>query len=69
MPAYLFENNGNKSVWAACLPAGRPAGRGDAFTRLIAQQPHVRLTNGFLSWVATLFLPRVEPIPTHMGVE
>ena len=49
--------------------SGRPAGRGHAFTRLIAQQPHVRLTNGFLSWVATFFLPRVESIPTYMGVE
>ena len=50
-------------------PAGRPAGHDHAFTRLIAQQPHVRLTNCFLSWVATFFLPRVDPISTDMGVE
>ena len=51
------------------LPAGRPADRGHAFARLISQQPHARLTNSFLSWVATFFLPRVEPISTDMGVE
>ena len=43
--------------------------RGHAFARLIFQKPHVRLTNSFLSWVATFFLPRVEHIPTDMGVE
>ena len=50
-------------------PAGRPAGLGHAFARLISQQPHVRLTNGFLSWVATFFPPCVEPISTDMGIE
>ena len=45
------------------------AGRGHSFARLISQQPHVRSTNGFLSWVAIFFLPRVEPISTDMGVE
>ena len=33
-----------------------PASRGHAFPRLIAKQPHARLTKGFLSWVATFFL-------------
>ena len=49
--------------------SGLPAGRGHAFPILITQQPHVRLTNGFLSWVAKFFLPRVEPITTDMCVE
>ena len=65
MPACLFENNGEKLVWAA----GLPAGRGHAFAMLISQQPYVRLTNGFLSRLATFFLPHVEPIPNDMGVE
>ena len=46
-----------------------PAGHGHDFARLISQQPHVRLTNGFLSWVATFFLPRVELILSEMAVE
>ena len=50
-------------------PAGLPAGRGHALPILIIQQPHVHLTNGFLSWVPTFFLPRVEPITTDMGAE
>ena len=49
--------------------SGLPAGRGQAFARLISPQPHVRLTNGSLSWVATFLLPREEPISTNMGVE
>ena len=44
---------------------GRPSGH--AFARLISQQPHAHLTNGFLSWVATFFLPHVEPTSTDMG--
>ena len=35
----------------------RSAGCGHAFARLIFQEPQVRLTNGFLSRVATPFLP------------
>ena len=45
--------------------SGRPA---DAFAKLISQQPHVRLTNGFLSWVHTFLLPCVESISTDLGV-
>ena len=62
-PAGLFENN-RKKVSMSSLPAGR----GHAFGRLISQQPHVRSTNGFLSWTATFVLPREEPISTDMGV-
>ena len=47
----------------------RPGGRCHAFARLISQQPHVRLMNGFLSWVATFFLSCVEPVSIDMGVE
>ena len=49
--------------------SGLPAGHGHAFARLISRQLHVCLTNGFLFWVATFFLPRVESILTNMGVE
>ena len=46
-------------------PAGRPAGRGHAFERLISLEPKARLTSGLLWWVPPSLLPCMGPMPNH----
>ena len=46
-------------------PAGRPAGRGHAFERLISLEPKARLTGGLLWWVPPSLLPCMGPMPNH----
>ena len=52
-------------------PAGRPAGRGHAFERLISLEPKAQLTSGLLWWVPPSLLPCMGPMPnrasTHCG--
>ena len=43
----------------------RPAGRGDAFERLIPLEPKARLTSGLLWWVPPSLLPCMGPMPNH----
>ena len=46
-------------------PAGRPAGRGHAFERLISLEPKARLASGLLWWVTPFLLPCMGPMPNH----
>ena len=48
-------------------PAGRPAGRGHAFARLISQQPLDRFTCGNFCRVASFLLPSIGLFPMHVG--
>ena len=50
-------------------PAGRPAGRGHAFERLISLEPKARLTSGLLWWVPPSLLPCMEPMPNHASTQ
>ena len=46
-------------------PAGRPAGRGHAFERLISLEPKARLTSGLLWWIPPSLLPCMGSMPNH----
>ena len=43
----------------------RPAGRGDAFERLMSLESKARLTSGLLWWVPPSLLPCMGPIPNN----